>query len=114
MTVMRTGPASACSRSALIRLSPATVSLATTRTWRTSVSDPFQLAGLDAGSIPVEDRVPCAHHAVLVRCADDLRDLVEVEDRRRRGDLPLDRVGAPGVALGARAEAPADDHVVEE
>ena len=53
-------------------------------------------------------------HAVLVRAADDARDLVEVEDRRRRGDQPLDRLRAPRVVAGERAPPPADDHVVEE
>src|SRR5258707_3008770 len=37
-----------------------------------------------------------------VRVADDLRDLVEVEDRRRRADLPLERQRAPWIALGNR------------
>ena len=55
-----------------------------------------------------------AGDAVLVRRADDLRDLVEVEDRRRRGDLPLERHRAPRVRRRDRAEAPARDHVVEE
>ena len=46
-------------------------------------------------------------HAVLVGAADDLRDLVEVEDRRRRGDLPLERHRAPRVAGRRRAPLPA-------
>ena len=53
------------------------------------------LLGLVA--VPVHDRVPRAADAVLVRAADDLRDLVEVEDRRRRGHLPLERERAPRV-----------------
>ena len=73
-----------------------------------------RLVGRDLGAFAGHDRVPGAGDAELVGAADDARDLVEVEDRRRRGDLPLDRVGAPGVGLGPRAEAPADDHVVEE
>ena len=35
--------------------------------------------------------------SVLVRAADHLRNLVEVEDRRRRGNLPLERERAPRV-----------------
>ena len=60
------------------------------------------------------DRVPGAGDAVLVRAADDARDLVEVEDRRRRGNLPLDRLGPPRVGGRLRAPLPADDHVVDE
>ena len=52
---------------------------------------------LDLGAFAGHDRVAGAGHPELVGAADDPRDLVEVEDRRRRGDLPLDRVGAPGV-----------------
>src|SRR4051794_36336340 len=37
-----------------------------------------------------EDAVHRARHAVLVGAADDGGDGVEVEDRRRRGDLPLE------------------------
>ena len=40
--------------------------------------------------------------------ADDLRDLVEVEDRRRRGDLPLERQRAPRVARRQRPARPAE------
>ena len=61
-----------------------------------------------------EDRVLRAGDAVLVRPADDLRDLVEVEDRRRGRDLPLERARVPGVRLGDRAAHPARDHVVDE
>ena len=61
-----------------------------------------------------ENRVLRAGDAVLVRRADDLRDLVEVEDRRRRADLPLERHRAPRVRRRDRAAAPARDHVVEE
>ena len=49
---------------------------------------------LDVGAA-VQHRMPRARDAVLVRAADDLRDLVEVEDRRRRADLPLERQRAP-------------------
>ena len=50
--------------------------------------------GLGGGA---EDAVHRAGDAVLVRAADDRRDGVEVEDRRRRGDLPLERERAPRV-----------------
>src|SRR5258707_6790415 len=49
-----------------------------------------------------------------VRVADDLRDLDEVADRRRRADLPLERQRAPWIALGNRPVRPRVDHVVEE
>ena len=49
----------------------------------------------------VEDDVLGARLAVVVRAADHARRAVEVEDRRRRGDLPLDRQRAPGVVAGA-------------
>ena len=39
---------------------------------------------------------------------------VEVEDRRRRGDLPLERQRAPRVGHRARPAAPRRDHVVGE
>src|SRR6202020_3450560 len=61
-----------------------------------------------------ERAVHGAGHAVLVWTADDGRQLVEVEDRRRRGDLPLDRHAAPRVLHRARTATPARDHVVEE
>ena len=44
-----------------------------------------------AGGLTGQDGVARPRHAVLVRAADHLRDLVEVEERRRRGDLPLER-----------------------
>src|SRR6266540_3880651 len=62
----------------------------------------------------VQQRVPRAGDAVLVRVADDLRDLVEVEHRRRRAHLPLERQRAPRIARRRRAVAPRVDHVVEE
>ena len=40
--------------------------------------------------------------------------VVEVEDRRRRGHLPLERERLPRVRRGARAAAPRGDHVVDE
>src|SRR5262245_32538327 len=46
-----------------------------------------------------EYRVARARDAVLVGPADDLRDLVEVEDRRRRAHLPLERERVPRVRL---------------
>src|SRR3954451_25185777 len=64
--------------------------------------------------LTLEDRVPGARDAVLVRAADHRRDLVEVEDRRGRGHLPLDRVRAPRVSRGRWAVTPRADHVVEE
>ena len=67
-----------------------------------------------ASLVGAQDRVPGARDAVLVGTADDLRDLVEVEDRRRRRDLPLERARVPRVGLGDRAALPADDHVVDE
>src|SRR4051794_26085060 len=51
-------------------------------------------------------------HAILVGAADDGGDLVEVEDRRRRGDLPPERERPPRVPRGARPAAPGGGHVV--
>ena len=67
-------------------------------------------AAVPAGRRPrraLEDAVHRAGDAVLVGAADDRRDRVEVEDRRRRGDLPLERQRAPRVGRGARPAAPA-------
>ena len=61
----------------------------------------------DLLAVAVQDRVHRAGDAVLVRAADDLRDLVEVEDRRRRGNLPLERARPPRVAGGAGPAGPA-------
>src|SRR4051794_21236727 len=58
----------------------------------------------------LEDAVARAGDAVLVRAADHGRDLVEVEDRRRGGALPLERERAPRVGGRAGAAAPARDH----
>ena len=76
-------------------------------------------ASTDAGTAtlarsPFSTACTAPGHAVLVGAAHDLRDLVEVEDRRRRGHLPLERARAPRVAGRRRTEGPADDHVVEE
>ena len=57
-----------------------------------------------------EDAVHRARDAVLVGAADDGWYPVEVEDRRRRGDLPLERHPAPRVGHGARA---AEQYVTE-
>src|SRR3954447_27051978 len=62
----------------------------------------------------LEDAVHRARDAVLVRPADHRGNGGEVEDRRRRGDLPLQREGAPRVGLRARPAPPARDHVVDE
>src|SRR5436305_203014 len=70
-------------------------------------------AGLDLGR-RLEDPVDGAGDPVLVRPADHGRDPVEVEDRRRGGDLPLEREGAPRVRGRARAEPPRGHDVVEE
>src|SRR2546429_5406510 len=42
-----------------------------------------------------------------------LRDLVEVEDRRRRGDLPFERERAPRVAGRRLAAARSEEHTSE-
>ena len=60
-----------------------------------------------AGAFSLNTACTAPGHAVLVGAADDRRDLVEVEHRRRRGHLPLDRVRAPRVARGQRAVPPA-------
>ena len=99
---------SACLRAPLERLdaasAPATVSFATTRTCAQSAAGTS--SRLDAAPVAVQHRVPRAGDAVLVRAADDLRDLVEVEDRRRRGDLPLERQRAPRVRRARSGRAP--------
>ena len=97
---------------ASIRLRPATVSLAITSTCRSLAHACTSSPSVHA--VAVEDGVPRARDAVLVRVADDLRDLVEVEDRRRRAHLPLERQRAPRVRGRRAPEAPARDHVVEE
>src|ERR671914_945127 len=179
MTVTRIGPSATRSRSASIRLRPATVSFATTSTCRGRAAAAAGRAGSSYGfsligqslvdervegvwgnrevppqrrrrglvgetwfppreraegerrsrrvdrlrglgrparldGPPVHDGMPGATHAVLVRAADDLRDRVEVEDGRRRGDLPLERHRAPRVPRRERSAPPAHEHVVEE
>ena len=80
-----------------------------------SGSDLLGLCRLRHGRpVAVEDRVARAANAVLVRAAHHLRDLVEVEDGRRRGDLPLERERPPRIGGRRLAAAPADDQVVEE
>ena len=119
-TVTRIGPSlRRGARARRSRLLPATVSFATTSGCLGSVSAATSSVcsvhrPRASSRLVREDRVPRARDAVLVRAADDLRDLVEVEDRRRRGDLPLERVRAPRVARRERAADPAGDHVVEE
>ena len=71
-------------------------------------------AGCGTSAPPFSTPCTAPGNAVLVRPADDGRDRVEVEDRRRRRDLPLERERAPRVGLGARAAAPGGDHVVGE
>ena len=75
---------------------------------------PDSAADRDLLAVAVQHSVHGPGHPVLVRSADDLRDLVEVEDRRRRGDLPLERARAPRVAGRARVRTPSCDEVVEE
>src|SRR5512132_3303046 len=62
----------------------------------------------------VQQRVPRAGYAVLVWTADHLRDLVEVEHRRWRADLPLERERMPRIPRRLRTELPRMDHAVEE
>ena len=78
-------PRSACGRS--------TVSFATTRRCISCTCDLFVVAARS----PFSTAWRAPGHAVLVRTADHLRDLVEVEHRRRRGHLPLERQRAPRV-----------------
>ena len=52
------------------------------------------------GGRGTEDGMPRAGDTVFVRAADDLGDLVEVEDRRRRTDLPFEGQRMPRVRLG--------------
>ena len=77
ITVTRSSP-SRLAAQASSSVGDATVSFAITRMWPSVGSDRL-------GVRRAEDRVARAGDAVLVRVADDLRDLVEVEDRRRRG-----------------------------
>ena len=98
-------------RTASSSSSPASVSFATTRILRRRGSftarAPPRRAVRRGRPAAVQHRVPRARDAVLVRAADDLRDLVEVEDRRRRG-RPATRASAPATgcsgAIGPRAQ----------
>src|ERR1700731_1675543 len=97
-------------------LRPPSVSFATTRISVIGGSFPGRHRDAAGGTRPdlgatAEDAVHRAGHAVLVRPADDRRGRVEVEDRRRRRDLPLERQRAPRVRDRARTAAPARDHV---
>src|SRR5688500_15934417 len=60
--------------------------------------------------VRTHDDVTGVGHAELIRPSDDARDDWEVEPRRRRGDLPLDRLGPPRVSGRLRTPAPADGH----
>src|SRR5205807_6811989 len=62
----------------------------------------------------LEDPVHGPWNAVLVGAADDRRHRIEVEDRRRRGDLPLERQPAPRVRGGPWAAPPAGHDVVKK
>ena len=100
------------------QLAPPSVSLATTRIVLMAGS-PRPAGGGSRGPAArhlgaLEHAMDRAGDAVLVRAADDGRDRVEVEDRRRRGDLPLERERPPRVRGRPRAAAPRRDHVVEE
>src|SRR3954463_5873182 len=111
--------ASPCSWRRLIASSsalPPMVSFARTRTL--AMATPSRSRGGGGGwgfrLHRLENAVHRAGDAVLVRAADHGRDLVEVEDRRRRGHLPLERQRAPRVTGRRRAASHADHHVVEE
>src|SRR5580698_7231642 len=106
MTVTRTPSEAARSSSA----GEAAVSFAITSTCATPlVADRY---GCWNGG--AEDRMARARNAVLVRTADNLRDVVEVEDRGRRAHLPLERQRVPRVPLGKLSVPPGPDRVVEE
>src|SRR3954447_25349278 len=108
-----TSPSRAFSRTRSSSFWPPTVWLATMRIFFKRCS--LLLGGRGHGSRRrrrhlarlLEDAVDGARHPVLVRPANDGGAGVEVEDGRRRQALPLERQGAPGVGLGARAAAPA-------
>src|SRR5919202_4106829 len=107
MTVTRMGPCCARWRRSSIRDLPATVSFATTRMWRGSALMGDHLLALGhLGPVAVHDRVASPAHAVLVRAADDLRDLVEVEHGWRGGHLPLERECPPRVRRRRLSPAP--------
>src|SRR5580658_2086432 len=110
----RTSPEAARSRTASSSFTPPSVRLAITRTSFTGSASSsltwYSLAwhrrdaraGSDRGGGRREDAVDGAGDAVLIRTADDRRNAVEVEDRRRRGHLPLECHAAPGVGWGLR------------
>src|ERR1700722_14991080 len=114
----RTAPSLARARTASNSLAPPRVRLATTRTSlmpRSSLARRAQHAtcgGCCGGG--GKDSVDRTGNAVLVRATNDSRQFVEVEDGRRRGDLPLERHAAPGVGDRDGAATPACDHVVDE
>src|SRR5215208_4655480 len=117
MTKKFAPPCSLRWRTASMSARPPSVSFATTRTSAMELLLPRAGGDRARGSRlgrRLEDPVDRAGDAVLVGRADDGRDLVEVEDRRWRGHLPLERQRAPWVGHGDRAAAPARDHVVEE
>src|SRR5579859_7938413 len=122
---MATSPAAAWARTAASSLAPPRVRLATTSISFTAVLSSRARGVIDARGAAAggggcgrggggEDPVDGTRDAVLVRSADDGGHAVEVEDRRRRGDLPLQGHAPPGVGDRTRATAPAGDHVVEE
>src|SRR3954471_2139514 len=91
------------------RLPPPIVSLATTRIRLDTLGLSLVLGHRRARRLlrpglrrRLEDPVDRARHAVLVRAADDGRHRVEVEERRRRGALPLQRERPPRVGRRAR------------
>src|SRR3954447_7049479 len=114
----RTSPSRACSRMRSSSSLPPSVSLATTRSVfmrLTPPEDPWASVGrrvlARAGGLrhlgaALEHAVDGAGDAVLVGAADDRRDRVEVEDRRRGRALPLERERAPRVRCGARPATP--------
>src|ERR1019366_2066760 len=117
----RTSPDAARARTASSSFFPPSVRLATTRTsltgfplrsfaWRPDDAR----TGSGRGGRRREDAVDRAGHAILVRTADDRREAVEVEDRGRRGHLPLERQPPPRVGDAAWSPTPARDHVVDE
>src|ERR1035441_10158511 len=122
----RASPAAARSRTVSSKLLPPSVRLATTRisfigcalSSFAGGSDDARTgcggSGSGCGRGRGEDGVNRAGYSVLVWTADDRRNPVEVEDRRRRGYLPLERQAAPRIADGSSSPAPAGDHVVDE
>src|SRR5450755_4023113 len=122
----RTSPPPARSRTVSNSFLPPSVRLATTRiSFIGCVSSSFaggsddartgcSSSGSGCGRGRGEDGVHRSWHSVLVRTADDRRNSVEVEDRGRRGDLPLEGQASPGIADGSSSATPAGDHVVDK